>query len=111
MLYDRISDRYFEAHVTTEPATGERFEQWHQICQDFGFRPATLLMRKPSGEITGEHIDDQFCTAREKSYNTIFAMTQDLVAELKARGFRVHRAKIEDTLYDTKIDGWKGLEE
>ena len=93
---------YFESHVTIEPVTGERLDEFKNIARNWAFRVADLIMIKPGvGETPSSR--DSFATCRHKNYAAIEDMTAGLIHDLQAAGFDVWRYKIEDTVMDSKI--------
>lgn len=88
---------YYEAHLTIDPVFGESRERAETIAALNGFKLAKLLMQK--GE---ESKVDTFMTAHARHWKDIHRRTKSCVEMLKHAGFTVRRAKIEDTLFDTK---------
>ena len=99
---------YFESHVTIEPVTGERLEEFKRIATKWAFRVADLIMVKPGvGEAPSSR--DSFATSRHKNRTMIEACTKEVIRELQAAGFDVWRYKIEDTAMDSKIHDVLGV--
>ena len=93
----------FESHVTIEPVEGDRFDLFSKLCTENGFKPAHLLMMK-NRQWTEERSDrDQFCTGHSANYPALEERTLQLVEDLKSRGFKVWRYKIEHTLLDVRM--------
>jgi len=93
---------YFESHVTIEPVFDERLQRAAEIARDHRFRIADLLMQKRKEDTPERSKHDTFMTGRDKSLDVLDTHMRELVAHLEAEGFQVWRAKIEDTLFDTK---------
>lgn len=88
---------YYESHITIDPVFNEQKEAADILARRFGFRLAKLLMQK------GQESElDTFMTAHAKVYEDILERTRSCVRALGDAGFVVRRAKIEDTLLDTR---------
>lgn len=95
-----ITDLYFEAHVTIDPAKDEEWEAGlRYVAGEYGFRVAELLMKK-GGERS--RLDD-FMTTRSTDYDDIVDRTNRLVDALIANGYVVRRWKVENTLLDVRL--------
>lgn len=94
---------YFECHVTIDPvAEGYQAHAVDTAAGRYGFRRAKLLMEKGAPSNL-----DTFLTAHGQAYGDLVSRMSALIKELKGLGCPVRRAKIEDTLYDTKRgDAW-----
>ncbi len=103
----RQSRHYYEAHVTVEPIFGRNFEKFKNICAEFGFHVATLLMQKRRKDTPKRSQHDSFCTGRGISYTDIETRMLRLVVKLQSAGFKVWRYKIESTLLDSRHDDTK----
>jgi hypothetical protein len=97
-----ISGMYYEAHVTIDPVSGERLQDFKMIAGQYGFRVADLI--KVNGEPSAK---DSFCSARNRNYESMVMNTVDLVRSLRVHGFKVRRYKMEDTLCDS--NSWDAL--
>ena len=98
---------YYECHVTIEPVFDDRLALADQIARRNRFRLADLLMQKRKDDSPERSRHDTFMTGRDKDFYILQAHMTQLIADLRADGFVVWRAKIEDTLYDTKYnDPW-----
>ncbi len=106
------AEHYFEAHVTVEPVFGERLEEMRAVGLHFEFRVASLIMRRTAEETGESSRDDTFASARGESLHDISDRTRGFCEALRYRGFRILRAKVEDTVWDTRIaDPYGCLEE
>ena len=94
----------YEAHVTIEPVTGERFELFEILCREQKFKPAKLLMVKDRPETAERSNKDSFCTGHSYDYGDILSRMMMLVGECKLNGFKVWRYKIEGIVLDVKLD-------
>lgn len=98
-----INPKYFESHVTIEPVFGERLALFQELCVQYGFKAAKLLMQKDR-ESTPERSDkDTFCTGHALSYVVLQQRMMDLVDRLVEKDFRVWRYKIEAVLTDVRL--------
>lgn len=93
---------YFECHVTIEPVFDERLQAAETLARAYGFRLANLLMQKRKEDTPERSKHDTFMTGRDKVYGDLYRRMSGLCRALRAQGFILHRAKIEDTLFDTK---------
>lgn len=93
---------YYECHVTIEPVFDERREAAAVLARAYGFRLADLLMQKRKEDTPERSKQDTFMTGRGKQYGPLYERMRGLCRALRAHGFLLHRAKIEDTLFDTK---------
>lgn len=103
----RGSRHYYEAHVTIEPVFEEKLELFKNICIEYKFRVATLLMQKRKQDTEERSKNDSFCTGRGISYSDMESRMLSLVDRLKNEGFQVWRYKIESTLLDSRYDDSK----
>jgi hypothetical protein len=103
----RNSRHYYEAHITIEPVFENRFELFKNICHDYKFHVATLLMQKRKSDTEERSKNDSFCTGRGISYTDIETRMLQLVKRLEIEGFKVWRYKIESTLLDSRYDDAK----
>lgn len=115
---ERVSPLYFECHITIEPVFDDEFfdgvtvsklEIVRILAKDRGFRVADLLMQKRTDDTEARSKHDTFCTGRSKVYGDILHRMTELCRALKIAGFKVWRAKIEDTIYDTKYSDSLGI--
>lgn len=99
-----VSKLYFECHVTIEPVFDERLQEAAELSKKYFFNVADLLMQKRHQDLPTRSKYDTFMTGRHKSYTELKNRMVSLIKELKENGYTVWRAKIEDTIYDSKID-------
>jgi len=94
---------YYECHITINPifCEAERATA-EQVAKEFGFKLAELLMQKRKEDIPERSKYDTFMTAHSKRYGDILDRMSRCCTALQNYGFTVYRAKIEDTLFDTK---------
>ena len=103
------SDLYYEVHVTIEPVFGKDLDIVENIATCHGFKVADLLMLR-NREATEERSNkDTFMTTRGKSFDDCVKRTCNLIGELQDNGVKVWRYKLEDTLFDSKIEDILGL--
>lgn len=100
---------YLEAHVTIEPVFDDRLEEAKEIARLYKFKVADLLMKKRKTDSEVRSMHDTFMTGHSKNYEDIVDRVANLVQHLKNTGFQVWRAKIEDTLMDTKLEDTMGI--
>ena len=93
---------YFESHVTIDPVFDADLDRFRGLACQYGFRVASLLMRKGDGVLVPS-VDDTFCTSRGQVWEDIKCRTRLLVSAAIAEGFTVRRYKIEDTLLDVRL--------
>jgi hypothetical protein len=93
---------YYEAHVTIEPVFDERLDKFKELCAEFNFRVADLLMQKRKEDTPERSAKDQFCTGRSNDYTTLRYLVGRLARALRANDFIVTRWKIEAALLDSK---------
>lgn len=87
---------YYEAHLTVEPGQGS-FDEFRQTYQSASWRVSTF-----SEDDVDNIVGKWFITSRAESQQQMIAMVRDMRADLEAAGLTVLRAKIEDTVLDTK---------
>lgn len=100
---------YLECHVTIEPVFDEKLEQAKKIARKYKFKVADLLMKKRKEDTEERSMHDTFMTGHGVNINDINDRMINLVEDLKKSGFKVWRAKLEDTLMDTRIEDSLGL--
>ena len=100
----RSTRHYYEAHVTIEPVFEERLASFKEVCHDYKFHVANLLMQKRKSDTEERSKNDSFCTGRGISYADIKTRMLALVNRLEKEGFKVWRYKIESTLLDSRYD-------
>lgn len=100
----RSTRHYYEAHVTVEPVFDERLSLFKEVCKDYKFHVATLLMQKRKNDTEERSKNDSFCTGRGISFTDIKQRMLALVNRLEKEGFKVWRYKIESTLLDSRYD-------
>lgn len=93
-----MSYKPYETHVTidplTDPADSVLFDQ---VSKRHGFRVADLLKRN------GAKSDkDEFCTAHDYTEAEARARVRAVVTELKDKGFKLRRWKIELIVADSR---------
>lgn len=93
---------YYECHVTIDPIFGEELELAKSISKQFGFKVAELLMQKRKEDTPERSKYDTFMTGHAKNYEDLCDRMVSLIQKLEAYSFVIRRAKIEDTLFDTK---------
>jgi hypothetical protein len=96
-----VTPKYYECHITIEPAFGERLAEIKRIVHPWKFKVADLLMQK-RGEDTPERSKfDTFCTGHSKdSFEDLKRRMVSCQMALIAADFKVWRSKIEAVLYD-----------
>lgn len=98
--HHKVSDiLYYECHITIDPVEGDRFDLFKDVCKDYRFRVADLLMRK---SLKPSRIDS-FCTTRGNDYSEVTDRTLAAVNSLERNGLTVRRYKIEATLLDVRL--------
>lgn len=95
---------YFESHITIEPVFGEQLEQIKEICKEFDFKVAELLMKKREDDTEERSKFDTFATGHGKDLDVIKYRTKTLAEKLISAGFKLWRYKIEDTLLDSRFE-------
>lgn len=100
---------YYEAHVTIEPVFDEAREGADITAREFGFKLAHLLMQKREHDAPTRSKHDTFMTAHSGNLEELIERTKSLVSALKARGYKVWRYKLEDTLLDSRSRDELGL--
>lgn len=98
------SNLYYEVHVTIEPVFGVDLDVVNNIANCHGFRVADLLMLR-NREATEERSNkDTFMTTRGTDYSDCVDRTLQLIYELQDNKIKVWRYKLEDTIFDSKLD-------
>ena len=103
----RANRHYYEAHITIEPVFEKDLEKFKEICKEFDFHVAELLMKKRKKDTGKRSTNDSFCTGRSISYSDIEMRMLELIEKLKKLSFKVWRYKIESTLLDSRYDDSK----
>ena len=101
---------YFEAHVTIEPIFERHLDLAKTIAEKHKFKVADLLMKKRENDTLERSSYDTFMTGHGKDLHDVRIRMTNMIQELKLSGFKVWRAKVEDTIMDTrKCDEWELL--
>lgn len=100
---DKIANHYYECHVTIEPIFDDLLEQAKALALEHKFKIATLLMKKREEDTEQRSQYDTFMTSNGKSLNEMKDNVIKLVTNLREKGFKVWRYKIEDTILDSRI--------
>ena len=95
---------YYEAHVTIEPVFDGRLEIAKLVGEGWKFKIADLLMKKREADTEERSSKDTFMTSHSKELEDITTRTIEVVKQLKLKGFKVWRYKIEDTVLDSRIE-------
>ena len=95
---------YLEAHITVEPMFDERFTQFRQLCEKFGFKAADLFLQKRLADTPERSSKDAFCTGRGTSIEELEHRMVGLMACLQLNGFKIWRYKIESVVLDSRKD-------
>jgi hypothetical protein len=103
MMAETLAKLYYESHVTIAPVFGRDLDIVKMICEPHGFRVASLVMKKDAEGPEIPSRDDTFCSSRNHVLEEITQGTVALCRELIANGYTVLRAKVEDTVWDTRI--------
>lgn len=93
---------YYECHVTIDPIFGEELNLAKIISKQWGFKVAELLMQKRKEDTPERSKYDTFMTGHAKNYEDLCRRMTCLIGALEVEGYVIRRAKIEDTLFDTK---------
>ena len=94
--------KYYECHVTVNPVFGEQLERFTKLAQEFGFKPAKLLMQKRAEDTPERSAKDTFCTAHDKEFDKIEGRMRSVCTLLVDSGFTVYRNKIEAVILDER---------
>ncbi len=89
----------YECHITIDPVFNERLEQFKNICKDYNFKVAKLLMA--NDRLSDK---DSFCTGHSKSLIEIQNKMLNLLAALKENNYAIRRYKIEQILLDSRYN-------
>ena len=98
---------YFESHITIEPVFDNDLEKFKNICSDYKFHVATLLLQKRKEDSAERSKNDSFCTGRGSELNDLKNRMLNLVQHLIKENFVVWRYKIESVLIDSRYDDSK----
>lgn len=93
---------YYECHITIDPVFDEARDNAEKIANKHGFKLAKLLMQKRKEDTPEQSKHDTFMTSHSKHYADIERRMRLCFQQLTEAGFVVRRAKIEDTLFDTR---------
>jgi hypothetical protein len=99
------SKLYYEVHVTIDPPKQEDVDHLQQIANKHGFRMAKLFKLADGSP----NEKDAFFTYRShvnESFEQVKSRMIHFASELEYELFKVQRYKIEDTLLDTKLQGF-----
>lgn len=95
--------RYYESHITIEPILEEnKLAEVKQITSDMGFQVAELLLQRRKEDTPERSAKDSFCTGRDKSYEVLKHRMHVVSQDLRAKGYKVWRCKIEAVIYDER---------
>lgn len=93
---------YYECHITIDPVFEEERDKLADLVKQWGFHLAKLLMQKRKEDTPEQSKYDTFMTTHSKDFNDIDERMKGCCRTLRVAGYNVRRAKIEDTLFDTK---------
>lgn len=93
---------YYECHITIDPVFESERDSVKKLADVYGFRLAKLLMQKRKEDTPEQSKYDTFMTTHSRDYDDIHYRMACMMKTLTTRGYNVRRAKIEDTLFDTK---------
>lgn len=95
---------YYESHITIEPVFGERLDKLKELCGDYEFRVADLLMKKSAEGEAKPSTTDTFCSGRDADYSMLHARMTFLLFTLALNAFKIYRYKIEQVVLDSKMN-------
>lgn len=95
---------YYEAHITIEPIPEDKQQEVRDIAKLYGFKLATLLMKKRDMDTPERSMYDTFMTAHHQSEATLQLRISGLCQMLKVLGYKVWRYKIEDVVLDSRVE-------
>jgi hypothetical protein len=96
---------YYEVHVTITPPKPSEVEHLSMLASKYGFRMAKLFKLSDGSS----NDKDAFFTYRStpgELFEQVRSKMLHFVGELAMELFTVKRYKIEDTLLDTKLEGF-----
>jgi hypothetical protein len=94
--------RYYESHVTVEPLTGGRLEEYRRQCGRHGFKPAGILAKTRNADPARPHGRDTFCTGHGKTDGELQARMLRLLAGLQEAGIAIWRYRLEAVVLDMR---------
>lgn len=107
------SNLYYEAHITIEPAFDENLVMAGMIASKYKFKVADLLMKKREVDTEERSKNDTFMTGHDQDSENLTTRMSELIRELQLSGFKVWRYKLEDTVFDSRVEdlyGWLQIE-
>ncbi len=100
---------YFESHITVSPVFGGELEEFRNICSQYKFKVAKLLLKKTETDLGVESDLDSFATGHGTDLHELARRMEVLLDLLVLRGFNVIRYKIEDIIIDSRHDDYLKL--
>lgn len=95
---------YYKCHITIEPVFEEKLEVVKDIAANHKFKVAELLMQKRKEDTAERSKYDTFMTGHEKDHcDDLMIRMVNCIKELKDKGFKVWRYKIEHITMDSRI--------
>lgn len=92
-----VTRLYFEAHITVRPFEGADWDEFVKTASANDCRASRFEVDEV------DHYDGAwFLSARSRDYDELFALISGAKQGLVMQGYEFIRAKIEDTLFDTK---------
>ena len=93
---------YFECHITLDPVFEDKLETLKELCLPFGYKVASLLMKKREQDAPTMSMYDTFTTGHKMKYEDAEASVKAIVPLLLKHGYNVRRYKIEDVIIDSR---------
>lgn len=92
----------YKSHITIEPVFGERLDLFKNICSDYHFRVAKLLLQKRESDTPVRSSNDSFCTGHSTTEEDLRNRMIGLCKSLISKDFKVYRYKIEAVILDSR---------
>lgn len=93
---------YYEIHITLDPVFEDKLETLKELCLPFGYKVASLLMKKREQDSPNMSMYDTFTTGHKMKYKDAENSVKSIVPLLLSYGYNVRRYKIEDVVIDSR---------
>lgn len=92
----------YESHVTVEPIFEDRLIEFKNICLEYKFRVAKLLLQNRANSTPIRSNSDAFCTSHDLNQTELCNRMLNLCLHLKSSNYKVWRYKIEAVIIDSR---------
>ncbi len=95
--------QYYECHITVEPVFEEKLLQFQEMCKEYNFKVARLLLQKREKDSPERSSKDSFCTGHSLDFEDMNIRMRSLSDKISNSGIKVWRRKIEHVIFDERM--------